>query len=744
MAEVGNLTVKVGIDGANKAVQDLEKIRRQLELINTLARNVAASFATVNTQLRTFDNITKSMDNATRSGEKYNYTLRNTARIIGDISRGNGGRGIGDALQTLAAGKVLSGTSFNRDFSRMFSAFRAATGGRGGIGDAAVGAYEQGLLRRQLAFQRTPFGREVTRSPLFRALGYTDVQRNAGGAGRGLLGGGFGIPSGVANYAANFGNTLSNNGMLSALATPFSGNSYAGLSMTGMAGIGAAAGFFAATIGALVSYMKMLSQAVLQGASAMSGFVRMAVDTAAQFQSIKSSNVSGILGSQFGGVYNEQNLKAAKNISNQQFNYMRKIAEKSVYTLPDIAGAANILTQNNIPLNKFLETTAVTGQAKGLRGKNVEEVARIFARLAYGDFPDREIGAKYGLVATNPALRAAGLRFDKNNSMMNSPQQAVNIVQDFLSKRFGSGFKVSAKDYETKFATLMDKVASAMEKVGRPIMTALIPAFEQLGRTIDFLSKSGIFDMLGQSMATFISQTMDLMKGDEFKRTLAFVFASINEIPNQLYIMAQSLMKVVNIISRTKPMDFLDLLDPVGASARNLGIRIAGGKVRQNPLLELGGAIGELASGQISAVENIMNMTNMFYGMMMKPPVKPQKTQKDLQEEKFKSDLPGKAAEEGNKKLQQLVDNSKKLIDLFDLRKQTIGLGPLSQIGVTGVELAAAGMPMINSHKIDPSNYSSISIGPVRGINQLEKGINALQRENQNKAKAGRGIRTSR
>jgi hypothetical protein len=120
------------------------------------------------------------------------------------------------------------------------------------------------------------------------------------------------------------------------------------------------------------------------------------------------------------------------------------------------------------------------------------------------------------------------------------------------------------------------------------------------------------------------------------------------------------------------------------------------------------------------------------------------KKSKDLGEEQFKSDQPGKAQEEANKKLQQLVDNSKKLVDLFDLRRQTIGLGPLSQIGVTGVELAAAGMPMISSHKIDPSNYSSISAGPVRGINVLEKGINALNRENQNKAKAGRGIRTSR
>jgi hypothetical protein len=202
-------------------------------------------------------------------------------------------------------------------------------------------------------------------------------------------------------------------------------------------------------------------------------------------------------------------------------------------------------------------------------------------------------------------------------------------------------------------------------------------------------------------------------------------------------------MKITNILSRTKPSDFIDILDPVGAYARNLGIKLAGGKVRNNPLLELPGAVGDFASGQLSAVENIMNMTNMFYGMMMKPP-KTTKTSKELQDERYKSDLPGKAAEEGNKKLQQLVDNSKKLVDLFDLRRQTIGLGPLSQIGVTGVELAAAGMPMINSHKIDPSNYNSISAGPVRGVNQLEKGINALNRENQNKAKAGRGIRTSR
>lgn len=740
MAEVGNLTVKVGIDGAAKAVQDLEKIRRQLELINTLARNVAASFATVNTQLRTFDNIAKSMDGATRSGERYNYTLRNTARIIGDISRGQGGKGIGDALQTLAAGKVLSG-SFNSDFNRMFLAFRRASRGKAGIGDAAVGAFEQGLLRRQLDFQNTPFGRQVTQSPLFRSLGYSEVQRKGGkGPGANLLVGGFGIPTAMANYGANFGNNLTKNGLLSALATN-TGGFGGGFSLTGLAGIGAAGGLFAATIGTLITYMKMLSTAVLQGAQAMAGFVRLAVDTAAQFQSLRSANTSLILGTQYGGDISKLGL--ARQQSKIEFAYMRQIAEKSKYTLPEVAGAANVLKTGGIPLKSFLNTVAQTGQAVGLKGNELQLLARVFQRLSFGDYPDPEVAARFGLTRTNPKLKPF-VQFDKDGKLTTPTPDAVNGIKKYLDKIFGAGFKISERDYETKFATLMDTIFAAMEKIGKPVINALIPAFEQLGNLINYLGKSGIFDILGQSIATFISQTMDLMKGNEFKRTLAFIFASINEIPNQLYIMAEGLSGVLSILSRTKPSDILEYLGGPATMAAGAAMRkVLGNKARQNPLGELPGVLQGFAGGQLSAVDNIMNMTNRFYGMMMNPP-KGTKKVADLKDELFAGDNMTKAQEDGNKKLQQLVDNSKKLVDLFDLRRQTIGLGPLSQIGVTGVELAAAGMPMINSHKIDPSNYSSISIGPVRGVNQLEKGINALNRENQNKAKAGRGIRTSR
>jgi hypothetical protein len=162
-----------------------------------------------------------------------------------------------------------------------------------------------------------------------------------------------------------------------------------------------------------------------------------------------------------------------------------------------------------------------------------------------------------------------------------------------------------------------------------------------------------------------------------------------------------------------------------------------------NAFANIGYIGADLFMNQLSAVSSIMWTMEYFKNSLKFAPMGGKKKSFDKPEDFIGPDLT-KEQKDGNKKLQQLVDNSKKLVDLFDLRKQTIGLGPLSQIGVTGVELAAAGMPMINSHKIDPSNYNSISIGPVRGINQLEKGINALQRENQNKAKAGRGIRTSR
>ena len=769
MAEVGNLTVKVGIDGASKAVQDLEKIRRQLELINTLARNVAASFATVNTQLRTFDNITRSMDNATRSGERYNYTLRNTARIIGDFSRGQAGRGIGNTLQTLAAGKVLSGSGFNRDFGRLFTAFRRATGGESGIGDAAVGAYEQGLLKRQLAFQRTDFGKELTRSALFQRLGYTPVQRNAGGPGRGLLGGGFGLPSGIANYAANFGNRLTQNGVMSALNTS-TGGFGGGFSLTGIAGIAGSAGLFAATIGALVGYMKLLSTAVLNGAQAMAGFVKTAVQIGADFQSLRSANTSIILGTQYGGDISK--LGKARATSNQEFAYMRTIAEKSMYTLPEIAGAANVLKTGKIPLNGFLNTVAQTGQAVGLKGNELQLLARVFQRLAYGDYPDPEVAARFGLTRTNPELKKYGLTFDKEGKLTTPTPAAVNGIKKYLDKIFGAGFIISANDFNTKFASLTDRFQGSLEKLATPIMNSLIPLFDSLGNRLNEFASKDWFSTLGDSIASFFDQINTYVKSPSFVQDSAMFFAVLEEIPNQMKAFFSFFIKTTGILTQLArdinagKMSPNELFGTAAMNILSLGIygqaeyamtkndpsakRRAQGRVARsygNPLGWLSDLyeVGvDIASSQISAPNTVSTNYEKYLNLFAMSR-KGKKTTKDgLMDKPYTGDDMLKAQEEGNKKLKQLVDNSKKLVDLFDLRRQTIGLGPLSQIGVTGVELAAAGMPMINSHKIDPSNYNSISIGPVRGVNQLEKGINALNRENQNKAKAGRGIRTSR
>jgi hypothetical protein len=666
--------------------------------------------------------------------------LRNTARIIGDFSKGQTGKGIGDIIQTLGATRVLSGN---------MRAFRGLSAGTG-----VANALQQASFKSQYDAMQNTVLKSLAESNLGKKLfpGMSSAGKMAGPTGSmytpGYLGG-----VGFFNYAGRLTQNVTNQsglmrGIGAGLTTPFAPGGAGGflggnMNLLRVGAVAGGIGILATAIGTLVQYMKMLSTAVLQGAQAMAGFVRMAVVQAAEFQSIRSANVSGILGSQFGGVYNRSTLSSARNTSASQFAYMRQIAEKSVYTLPEIAGAANILTQNNIPLNKFLETTALSGQAIGLKGKNVEEVARIFARLSYGDFPDREIGAKYGLVATNPELKKLGFRFDKNNSMLNKPADAVNMTQQFLNKRFGSGFLVSANDFNTKFATLSDKFATILEKIGTPIMNSLIPVFETLGKVIDSFVQTGVFERLGGSIALFFDNLNTYLASPDFKNHSAFFFAVLEEIPNQLSNMFNffgkmltQLIGAAQEISKGGPWRLL------GEALLNIGTLGAAGAAKVGAMA-INAGILDFAAGQFAAPETIMLNYEKYKAMMAGPGSKGKKVT-PLGEKPFDSDQLGKAAEEGNKKLQQLVDNSKKLVDLFDLRRQTIGLGPLSQIGVTGVELAAAGMPMINSHKIDPSNYNSISAGPVRGVNQLEKGINALNRENQNKAKAGRGIRTSR
>lgn len=772
MAEVGNLTVKVGIDGAAKAVQDLEKIRRQLELINTLARNVAASFATVNTQLRTFDNITKSMDGATRSGERYNYTLRNTARIVGDISRGQGGKGLLDFVQSAAI--VGGNINFLGRVNTRLRSVNSILGPANGmdIGTAiSMSMKDIGFKRQQRivdtdlfkAFVQTPFGSR------FKSFGNVHTIDGSGMVGHNPF------LKGSASYAGNLTNNFLNNGMMSALNTQFAPGGMTGflggnLSITRIGVMAAGIGAVGLAISGLISYFKMLSTAVLNGAQAMAGFVRTAVQIGADFQSLRSANTSIILGTQYGG--NISKLGLARATSNKEFAFMRTIAEKSMYTLPEIAGAANVLKTGKIPLNSFLNTVAQTGQAVGLKGNELQLLARVFQRLAFGDYPDPEVAARFGLTRTNPELKKYGITFDKEGKLTTPTPQAVNGIKRYLDKIFGAGFIISANDFNTKFASLTDRFQGSLEKLATPIINSLIPTFDSLGNRLNEFTSKDWFSTLGDSIASFFDQINEYVKSPQFVQDSALFFAVLEEIPNQLKSFFAFFMRVTGVLTQlardiqTSKMSPAELFGTAALNIITGGIYgqidyamsknvpdaelRASGRVARNYFNPFGiisdmfqGGM-DIASSQLAAPNNVATNYEKYmnlFGMSRKG----KKTTKDgLMNEPYTGDDMLKAQEDANKKLKQLVDNSKKLVDLFDLRRQTIGLGPLSQIGVTGVELAAAGMPMINSHKIDPSNYSSISIGPVRGVNQLEKGINALNRENQNKAKAGRGIRTSR
>lgn len=771
MAQIGDLTVKIGIEGANKAVQDLEKVRRQLELISNLARNTAASFATFNTQLRQFSNAANQMGAGFNAGaqgaQRFNYGIQNTTRILKDLNSGNYRKGLLDVVQTLGAVKVLRDGNFMTDFQKLF---RRTYGGnsRMNFSEAAVAAYEQGLLRRQAAFQRTSFGSAIMNSPLFQNLGITRVRQNTEGPGAGLLGGGIGLPYGVADFASRFGTNLLNRGASGAIGTPFFSNSFglgrgaAGFgrigflgggfgSIAGLGAISAVIGILTTTIGLLVTYMKTLSTAVLQASQAMSKFVVQAVNQAAQFQSIRSQNISAILGSQFGGVYNPTTLSAARAQSKLQFDYMREIAEKSIYTLPEMAGAANILSTAGIPLNRFLEVTALTGQATGLRGREVELVARMFSRLAFGDFPDPEVGARFGLVRNNPELQRMGMKFDKSGQMVTGSADAVNIVMKFLSKRFGSGFLVAAMDFNTKFATLSDKFATVLEKIGTPIMNSLIPVFETLGKIMDEFVSKGVFERLGGSIALFFDNLNTYLQSPDFKNHAAFFFAILEEIPNQLTVMFNFFGKFL-----TKLIDAADMIAKGGPlnllkeGLLNIFTFGAYGGIKLGKLAFDAGFLDFMA-GQLAAPETISLNYDYYKRMLGGPGYTPPKGT-GLEKEDYAGENIKKSTEETAKNTKQLLDVAKKTFDIFDMRRQTIGLGPLGRLGVTGAEFGSMGLPFTESRgiSIGPiTGYNlrhpgSISPGPVRGTTMMEKGVKQINRESSNAGRTGRGIRTSR
>lgn len=729
MAEVGNLTVKVGIDGASKAVQDLEKIRRQLELINTLARNVAASFATVNTQLRTFDSITKSMDGATRSGERYNYTLRNTARIINDIGRGNNGKAFLDFVQT-ASIVGSNARSFSSVFGSVFGQRIGAGRTRGRFGFATANAVEQMMLQQQYNAMQNPFLNAIASSPQGQRYfpGLSTVGRT--GNTRAPFGGGIQFP-GLMNYIEKASGNFANRGIISGLATPFGGAGTPSLLGLGVAA-GAIGGFVMALKGA-ISFMQFMATSTIRLAEAFSGLAISAVQISSQFQDIRSANLSTNIGNlggfspqQYamfernpGALYGSSTYRRALAQSNKEFEYIRYVAEKSPYTIQEIAGAANVLKTGNIPLNKFLETVAKTGSATGLKGNELQLLARVFQRQAFGDYPDPEVAARFGLTRSNPKLKQYGITFDKDMKLTSSTANTVNGMRNYLESRFGAGFILTMNNFSTRLASVMDKIATTMTIVGNPVLESMNKFFDALQNFLTRLSNSGVLDLIALNINNFINSVVDYMNTPDFINAAAGFFAVVNEVPRQLKFLFEAVKEVVSLIT-----------DPQEILSGNLFGNIAG--------------IGaDLFMNQLSAVNSIMWTMEYFKNTLRFAPMTGNKKTFGDGENFIGPDLT-KEQKDGNKKLQQLVDNSKKLVDLFDLRRQTIGLGPLSQIGVTGVELAAAGMPMISSHKIDPSNYSSISAGPIRGINVLEKGINALNRENQNKAKAGRGIRTSR
>jgi len=230
-------------------------------------------------------------------------------------------------------------------------------------------------------------------------------------------------------------------------------------------------------------------------------------------------------------MYSTSTYRRALAQSNREFEYIRYVAEKSPYSIQEIAGAANVLKTGNIPINKFLETVAKTGSATGLKGNELQLLARVFQRQAFGDYPDPEVAARFGLTRSNPQLKNYGITFDKDMKLTSSTAKTVNGMRDYLESRFGAGFILSANNFSTKLASVMDKISQTLTIVGTPVLEALNRFFDAFTRSLERLSNSGVLDLIALNITNFIDSIVSYMNTPDFINAAAGFFAVVNEVP---------------------------------------------------------------------------------------------------------------------------------------------------------------------------------------------------------------------
>jgi len=438
-----------------------------------------------------------------------------------------------------------------------------------------------------------------------------------------------------------------------------------------------------------------LATVTLAGAVGLGALGKSAFDSAVAFESL-SARLTAITGS--------------GQRASQVLDTVRKVAEPSPFTFDQLATAATQLEAFGLKTEAILPRLANLGAAFGADEEHLKSLVNLFGRLAAGNFPDIEQLSMFGL--SKSMFVAEGIKFDAGGSLISSARETFDALNRIIDTKYTAVMDKMAGTTSTKLATLTDKWEGALRIIGGKLITILTPFIEYASTFIDKITSSGALDMLVERfMLPMTGMAKAFSSGDMqsgLDKLLATVAAFISSIPTILQSTFENIGRLFQNIfaniqkymAENKPGGMLGYYN----ASQNLDIKKLFGRITQEEFTKRQAALDrEYGIGAptdlMQGVDfgKVFTDTEKFVGGIISK-MQNANLPKTASEAVKPSGPVGNIADTaktdaGNTDdlLLRIANNTKDSADALTLRKQTLGGGPIAQMGLTAAEVGAAG-----------------------------------------------------
>lgn len=423
-----------------------------------------------------------------------------------------------------------------------------------------------------------------------------------------------------------------------------------------------------------------------------------AFDAAVSFESL-NSRLTAITGS---------GQKAASIL-----DMVRKVAGPSPFTFSQLADLAVGLESIGLETNALLPRLANLGAAFGADEEHLKSLLNMVGKFKVGQMPDAEQMAMFGM--SRSMFAKQGIKFDKGGGL--EPGQELKVFETFINiidTKYSGMLDGLKNDTSTKLASLTDAWEGAMRTIGQKMITILTPYIKYATDFIGRLMDSGILADLTEK---FFKPMTEFTKGF----TDGNVQKSVDQLLASILAVGASIPDIISSTFKNIGKMLQNFLDNLNASFGRLNpVEAAKGHAMIDQL-KTAYIYGQISKEQLDTSRKAIEQKYGFNatGSVMegvdfgKPFADAQTFAETLLKKMAGSKAPesgevpkpfgpyfkpgeepgmgGTATSQTEDLLQRIANNTKDSADALTLRRQTLGGGPIAQMGLTAAEVGAAG-----------------------------------------------------